>query len=860
MRKAQKRQVEDFIKLLSQAHDEIKRGIENKNYPIVMDLLGQCQEGAIELGKFIEKSEGNGVATIALLEDYCEQTYQIYEKLAGGQKLNANKRYKNLRKILIQIENSVKNDIKIRFEIIFLPYKASMWDSMESVWKAADRDPDCDAYVVPIPYYDREPNGALGQFHYEGDELPSYVPITHYKTYPFRERMPDAIYIHNPYDYANYVTTIAPEFYSSELKKYTKCLVYIPYYSTSGGMSQGQICCPAYYNADYIIIQAEKYRKFFDLSLPKEKLISLGSPKFDRVIAICENPPAPPAQWKKMMEGKKVYFFNTSLSGMLGNTEHFLEKMKYVFHCFEGRKDSCLLWRPHPLMESTFLSMRKEYKTQYDALRDEFIHKETGIYDDTSDITNTIALCDAYIGDAATSVTSLFGIAGKPQFLLDNNINTTPQEDDWRGAIVRGFPVVGGMKKGISYIEQDSWMLTQGNKLYRSTNHDGEFRYFCDLSDYAYGGYYGGPIFIDGKAYMYPINGQDILVIDKEGIEKKIKLEPLVEQSGAFYSATVVESYLFLIPNQYPAIVRYDTEKNEIRYFEIDKSLFIGIIDGERRCGGIGVKGRNLYLASPIDQYVLEIDAETGECEVKTIIANTKSLLSSGYLGMASLPYEKDIWLLPYSGNILTRWNPETGESMEYPISLKGFLCHHISYGYECMERPFGSAVFFKNYVYLSPCWGNMYIRLDKNTGEVTEWKPPIDLPENEKNGYFTSWAKGYLNYIIEGTEIKEYRLFSLYDRKIYKVDFEANECQEIKIAFDMTELYEHEPGFKEQSQWLQYGCQENAFNSLSDFLDGNLAGNSFDRDRQLNAYRQLAANSDGTSGEKIHWFVREKL
>ena len=71
MRKAQKRQVEDFIKLLSQAHDEIKRGIENKNYPIVMDLLGQCQEGAIELGKFIEKSEGNGVATIALLEDYC---------------------------------------------------------------------------------------------------------------------------------------------------------------------------------------------------------------------------------------------------------------------------------------------------------------------------------------------------------------------------------------------------------------------------------------------------------------------------------------------------------------------------------------------------------------------------------------------------------------------------------------------------------------------------------------------------------------------------------------------------------------------------------------------------------------------
>ena len=32
-----------------------------------------------------------------------------------------------------------------------------MWDSLESVWQAADADPDCDAYVVPIPYYDTPP-------------------------------------------------------------------------------------------------------------------------------------------------------------------------------------------------------------------------------------------------------------------------------------------------------------------------------------------------------------------------------------------------------------------------------------------------------------------------------------------------------------------------------------------------------------------------------------------------------------------------------------------------------------------------------------------------------------------------------
>jgi len=43
--------------------------------------------------------------------------------------------------------------------------------------------------------------------------------------------------------------------------------------------------------------------------------------------------------------------------------------------------DACLLWRPHPLLESAFNSMRPMYKPFYDALRDEFIRENIGIYD-----------------------------------------------------------------------------------------------------------------------------------------------------------------------------------------------------------------------------------------------------------------------------------------------------------------------------------------------------------------------------------------------------------------------------------------------------------------------------------------------
>ena len=54
--------------------------------------------------------------------------------------------------------------------------------------------------------------------------------------------------------------------------------------------------------------------------------------------------------------------------------------------------------------------MRKELRPVYDKLKRYFIESNMGIYDNTPDITDTIALCDGYIGDAGTSVTSLFGL------------------------------------------------------------------------------------------------------------------------------------------------------------------------------------------------------------------------------------------------------------------------------------------------------------------------------------------------------------------------------------------------------------------------------------------------------------------
>ena len=52
MRKVQKEQVDNLLKILNQAHEEIKHHIEKENFQQVLALLGDCQEGALAVGNF----------------------------------------------------------------------------------------------------------------------------------------------------------------------------------------------------------------------------------------------------------------------------------------------------------------------------------------------------------------------------------------------------------------------------------------------------------------------------------------------------------------------------------------------------------------------------------------------------------------------------------------------------------------------------------------------------------------------------------------------------------------------------------------------------------------------------------------
>lgn len=428
-----------MMNLLDKANRALKVSLTAKRIDGegIQQLLSECQETAISMGSELEMLYGEGTETVHELEDYCESLYQMTLVLENPEKR---------RTVLQELTGQVKRTRKLlgelipdRREVVFLPYKASMWDSLESVWMAAEEDEDCDAYVVPIPYYDRNPDGTFRQYHYEGNEFPDYVPVTHYENYDIQKRWPDMVFIHNPYDQYNYVTSVDPRFYTTELKKRTDMLVYIPYFilgepdvdnpESLEGMAH--FCTVSgVLNADKVIVQSENMREAYIRVLTKEcgeetrahwekKILGIGSPKLDKVQETTREDLEIPEEWMEIIqkpdgEWKKIILYNTSVSALLEHQEKMLEKMKSVFEVFfENREDVALLWRPHPLIEATISSMRPQLWEEYQKLADKYRAEGWGIYDDSPELDRAIALCDGYYGDHS-SLVQLCQDVGKP--------------------------------------------------------------------------------------------------------------------------------------------------------------------------------------------------------------------------------------------------------------------------------------------------------------------------------------------------------------------------------------------------------------------------------------------------------------
>ena len=726
MRKAQKQDILNMIQTLHEAHDEIKSNINSNKIILAQDMLSQCQECAVSIGTAIEKLEGEGFVTVSLIETYCELLFSIYEELSSSD-INANKIFKNLKKQLLRIENSVKNDIPIRKEVAFFPYKASMWDALESVYLAAKEDPNCDAYCVPIPYYDRNPDRSLGAMHYEGLEYPKNIEVVDWNTYNFEERKPDVIYIHNPYDDWNFVTCVHPRYFSNNLKKYTDKLVYIPYFILNEIEPDDQnsidnmkhfIWTPGVINADKVIVQSEKMKQIYvneylkaaqanglqgkhiDRKCLEEKFLGLGSPKIDKVLNTKKEDLEIPQEWLKIIEKpdgswKKIILYNTSIGALLQHNEKMLEKMKYVFGVFKENKDEvALLWRPHPLIQSTVSSMRPQLWVEYEKLVRQYREEGWGIYDDSSDMDRAVVLSDAYYGDAS-SVVQLFKNMKKTVMLQQCEGNAQRENINLKiGAGVLYQKKVYFSEFGINGLFCLDIETENVHFLKRFEKELQNFKLYRDA--YIYG----------NVAWFLPWKGKYIVKVNLDSLEMKYYEVPFhtvntlsKNKFDALYFTTMLvqDRFICMIPTIYDAVIVIDMKEEKIY-------PFFDVIDTKKEIYPYGFFADNvLWLCSYNGAEMIKLNLATGEKE--RVSWNSSEFYYSGVEYVNGTLY-----FLTNKMGVLINMDIEMQRKRE--IQLPDPMHGDVRY----------SSVLFDNNLWFLPLKNKKLYSMDCDTYEFKEW------------------------------------------------------------------------------------------------------------------------------------------
>lgn len=779
MRKMLKEQLNSLMDTLMKANNAMAIIPESE----LKTFLSDEQAAAIEIGNSIEDSEGEDCNTVRLLEQYCEELWKISES-----QVSVTDGVNILNGLLENIQKDIQN-FRQTYEVVFMPYKAGMWDCMDTVWRAAVEDKDCKVYVVPIPFCEKDSDDRFGDWICEDSLFPEYVTITHYTEFSLAKHCPDIIFIHNPYDNCNHVSSVHPDYYSRELKKFTPMLVYIPYFILKEHMPKLHSILPAYLYADKIILNNEKMFDDIDPVIPRHKLLALGSPKEERLhwLSAHRDELNIPESWRTKLQDKKIIFYNTSITEILNKGEKRLDKIEEFIKVMKRQEFSnfVTIWRPHPLLEGTFKSMRPDLLDRYHNLLAEFENSGIGILDHTGDPDVAVVLADLYVGDAASSIVEMFRVLEKPRFIQSEDEIYQPAYEELCSDRAFDFCFVG----------DDIWFVTHKNQfLCKMNTNDCIIRVVNRIPDTYSMGFCGKVRYInilhhDGKLYIAPYFANSIYIYDINNntfTEKSFKEE---NDGASFGRIFLHKNRIYMTPVKYPAIVCYDIVKGEFEYFYAAVSTVNKDIPpvGNPYMWGTCVHNNMLYLGSLVCNKVITFNMDTCAYNISKVGAESYS-----FRGMCA--DDKYNWMIMPDSPSVIRWNRENNEVTEYSEFPEGF---------ERGQIPFKNIIDNGSEILLIPLHANHIYSLDKENGKISE--VDYSLPYDESGFESPYFRRADTRYEAARTNKNMLVLISAYNQSFVLIDLDkkTNRVVPIRIEENMhirkeniitqDQLYEHD-------------------------------------------------------------------
>jgi hypothetical protein len=830
VRKDEKQQVSELIATLHDAHREIRSFIKYGEQNRATEILADCQECIESVYGFICKTTRLKDMDQRKLEELCTEYLKAALQVSKWGASHPYESYDLLNEKLKAIENFADNEIPVSKEIVFFPYKAAMWDSLESVWSAACADPDCDVYVVPIPYYTKNRDGSLGKRHYEGPDFPRYVPVLPFTKYNLKDRKPDIAYIHNPYDEGNHVTSVDPGYYCEEIKKYAGLLVYIPYYVS--GTSGLMLRTAASFRADYTIAQSADIGADIAKVAGEKKVLSLGNPKVDAVV----NPIGEvniPEEWQRIIAGRKVVFFNTHINGLINYPGAQIAKLRSVFSDFADRKDLVLLWRPHPFSADTIKSMRAGALQAYQQLVDEYKSNHIGIYDDSADFHAAFFAADAYYGDHS-SLIQLFGFTGKP--MLRQNIGCVKPDKILRLS-------AGRLVGDVLYATGMDFQL-----LFAVDMADGKADFVgASAQDHAANLFTAGGMAQAGDILAFaPPMSENICLYDKKTREiRHLPIKPEYCTSTGninFQGVAACGGRVFFIPFSYEKILCCDTADGSIRYINYrDKFRSTDILkcpdmDNTVFGGGAAVADGEVYIPLRNLNAVFVINAVKLTSRIVTV-----GQKRGGYTGCCFA--EGSLWLTPAAKNgCLVRWDMETGDITEYPeIALRGLRAASIAYadGRVWVNMPVGSGLYS-----VDTATNTVHFLAMPETDEQR-----CAIPQTEFALFIPDENHAFV-LAQSASDNRFYKLNSAGITPLFVPEIRDESVERVHAA-----LNEPDTGMSPRGYFHWENRLESPAETLARLIETQPVS-----DNQKAAFGRMAANADGTAGKKIHEQVKRLI
>ncbi len=870
-----KKELENYTELLNTMEEVHAELVSEAEAAKRTEYLTDCQNAAMLIGNALEQDEQDhpdmykGASEVVKdLEEYCEKLYQVslLESVSRENRGILNASTKQIRKGL--------EALPLRFKVVFFPYKAEMWDSLESIYLAAKEDERCEVKVVPVPYMEYQNQTGKWESRYDGGRFEG-TEVTFYGDYHLEEELPDVGYIHYPYDDANYVTRLKEEYFSRNLKKYVGTLVYTPYYVTGGIMSREHLRLPAYEFADYIVLQSENMKESCKGMPYYDKILPFGSAKLDSVIRKCREGGKIPADWVEFIHGRRTLMLNTSLNQFLSDNELSIMKLEYIWDYFKEHQEIALIWRPHPLLKSTIKSMRPELLEKYEAVEERFIREKIGIYDTTPDVENTVAIADGYIGSDASSVLNMFGVAGKPIFIFRASMDGPLTEEEQRTPACNCAAVVGDqlflLTEGSANLYSIS--MEEIEKAGKNTVDDSvEIRKYLTLPAMTpYSLPYHIMVPIDSTLYFAPLFAHDFISY-QPGLNFIKELGNFREFDELWFTGFIpTKTSLYYYSEQTIQIYEYRIGQQEwiahpdwldALWQDVQKVSSMPCI----ACWAYDDVHGKLFLSNGVNNNLLEVEEGKNECRLWRVGTPGSQIvcLTAGKDGvwMINLRNDRVILLAPYSS--LNK--PETYKVFTVPDSYSYPIPPYQS----SWTGPYAGAQKFEvgGYLILFSAFCEQILRLQISTGEwdvigdeyIAGSRIPTNYyhPDKAYVGAYTVIRK-----LEPFTEDGRFILQKCGDLQMTVLDVTSDSGETFTPKYGEEEFEAFripEAGFGRHRQFETFAMRENRQFPMEYFLQQFAKhGYAFLKETQIKAYANLGANLDGTAGQKTHAYIISK-